>query len=251
MPRREEDVPRGRGRVLSSAVMSVFTVERPVWRRYRPRFEHRAAEYVRAGGHAAIVDERGRVRVLLPVEKRTLTELGLWSLLAIEQRRWRRVKEGPAVGLATARIKPGFVSAVLDWCARDAMHPGPKRTMVLDCIACAACCHDANVVLAEKDLARFREGGRAELAEKAYVKRAKDGVVTLRFADDGRCRLLAADKRCSIYSIRPDNCRAFVAGSEACLAAREETRGFRDGAPVGERVELVEMAGRVPPRAKR
>lgn len=198
-----------------------------------------------------MVDERGVVRALLPVDEKGITELGLWALLAIEQRRWRRVPQGPAKGLAVARIKPDFVDVVLDWCARDAMHEGPGRRVELDCMVCAACCHDANVVLVEKDLERFRRGGRPELAGRAYVKRASDGVVTLRFAKDGRCQLLAPDKRCSIYAMRPDNCRAFVAGSEACLAAREDTLGLRDGAPMGEQVLVYEMAERVSPRSKR
>jgi uncharacterized protein len=226
--------------------MSAFTLERPVWRRFRPKWLSRAAAHVRAGGHAAIVEEEEKaLRVLLAVDERgKLTELGLWSLLAIEQRRWRRVKEGPAEGLATARIAAKFVGVVLDWCARDAMHPGPTRVMELDCIACAACCRDATVVLGEVDLGRFSDGGRAELTRRDYIKRSRDGRITLRFAKDGRCQMLAPDKRCSIYEIRPDNCRAFVAGSEACLAAREDTLGWRDGAPEGEAVQLVEMGKR-------
>jgi len=223
-------------------LMSAFTLERPIWRRFQRRFLTRAAAHVREGGLAAIVDEGENIEALLPVdEKGKITELGLWALLAIEQRRWRRVKEGPAEGLAATKIAPDYVGVVLDWCARDAVHEGPTRAMEIDCTACAACCHEANVVLEEKDLERFRAGGRKELAGRDYVRRALDGKMTLRFAKDGRCQMLGQDKRCTIYSLRPDNCRAFVAGSEACLAAREDTLGWRDGAPAGERVLLVEM----------
>ena len=225
--------------------MSTPSVERPVWRRFRPRWLARAAAYVRAGGHAAIVDERNSVEVLLPVDERgKLSELGLWALLSIEQRRSRRVKTGPAKGLAHVRIRPRFRPAVLDWCARDAMHEGPTREMPLDCMTCAACCHDADVLLDEKDLARFRAGGRKDLTTRAYVRRARDGRVTLRFAKDGRCQLLGPDKLCTIYEIRPENCRAFVAGSEACLSAREETLGLRDGASWEEDVEVIELGPR-------
>jgi Fe-S-cluster containining protein len=203
-------------------------VERPVWRRFAPRFVERAASWVRSGGHAAVVDGE-RVDVLLGATSGRITEPGLWSLLAIEQSRWRRVKEGPAEGLARARVHDAFAAVVLDWCERDETHEGPTRTLFLDCTACAACCMEANVVLGERDLDRFRRGGRPEIAQRAYVRRARDGRITLRFLPNGRCPHLGADRLCGIYEMRPDNCRVFPAGSEACLAAREDTLGWRDG----------------------
>jgi uncharacterized protein len=213
--------------------MSVYKIVRPVWRKFSPQWIERAADHVKEGGHAAIIDAKGAIRVLLGVSERgQITELGLWSLLAIEQRRWRRVTDGPAKGLATARIKPAYEEAVLDWCARDAVHRGATRVIKLDCIKCAACCHAANVLLDDVDLGRFRDAGRNDLTRPAYIRRHKDGRIVLRFASDGRCQHLAGDNRCSIYEIRPDNCRRFVVGSEACLAAREDTLGIRDGAPI-------------------
>lgn len=158
-----------------------------------------------------------------------LTELGQWSLLAIEQQRWRRVKEGPAQGLATAKVKPSYGGSVIDWCDRDSIHAGTTRKIKLDCLECGACCHDANVLLDDDDFDRWREAGRRDLLGAAYLKRA-DGKVTLRFAESGRCQNLQRDNKCKIYEIRPDNCRVFVVGSEACLAAREDTLGIRDGA---------------------
>ncbi|WP_434042370.1 MULTISPECIES: YkgJ family cysteine cluster protein [Sorangium] len=211
--------------------MSAYVVSRPVWRRFRPRFLARAAAHVRAGGHAAIVLPDDKVDLLLSVDAQgELTELGLWSLLSIEQQRFRRVTEGPAQGLATARVKRQYEGSVLDWCERDSVHPGAVREVVLDCLECGACCHDANVVLDDVDLSRWRVAGRGDLAGRAYVQRARDGKITLRFAASGRCQHLCEDRRCAIYELRPDNCRAFVVGSEACLSAREETLGLRDGA---------------------
>jgi hypothetical protein len=215
--------------------MSAYTIQRPIWRKFRPRFLDRAALHVRRGGHAVVVQD-GEVEVILGVDdKGKITELGYWSLLAVEQQRWRRVKEGPAAGLATARIKPHFAGSVLDWCDRDSIHPGPTRTIHLDCLDCAACCHESNVLLDEDDFQRWRDGGRKDLISPAYIKR-KDGKITLRFLpkDEGRCQHLGADKKCGIYLIRPDNCSVFVVGSEACLAAREDTLGIRDGAPPNE-----------------
>jgi hypothetical protein len=147
--------------------MSAYVIERPVWRRFRPTFAARAAAHVRHGGHAAIVHKTGRVDLLLTVgDDKKITELGLWSLLAIEQRRWRRVKVGAAKGLATARVAPKFTGSVIDWCDRDSIHEGPTRTIHLDCLDCGACCHTANVVMDEADLDRFREGGRPDLVHK-------------------------------------------------------------------------------------
>jgi Fe-S-cluster containining protein len=86
-------------------------------------------------------------------------------------------------------------------------------------------------VLDLADFDRWRKAGRKDLLGKDYIKRS-NGKVTLRFALDGRCQHLGADIKCAIYPIRPDNCSVFVAGSEACLAAREETLHIRDGLPV-------------------
>ena len=88
---------------------------------------------------------------------------------------------------------------------------------------------DANVLLDGDDFARWRKAKRPDLAGKAYIKRARDGKVTLRFADSGACQHLGRDNKCRIYAIRPDNCSVFVVGSEACLAAREDTLRLRDG----------------------
>jgi hypothetical protein len=209
-------------------------IARPIWRRFRARFFKNAVAHVRRGGAAAIVpaDERDRIDVLLPIdEKGKITALGRWALYAIEHRRFRYVKTGIAEGLATAMIRAVYEGSVLDFCARDAVHGGATRVMPIDCVTCAACCHDSNVVLDKVDLDRFRDGGRPDLAGRAYVKRAKDGKITLRFLGPGACQHLARDKRCSIYELRPDNCRVFLEGSEACLAAREDTLGVRDGAP--------------------
>jgi Fe-S-cluster containining protein len=211
--------------------MSAYVIVRPVWRTFKSRWLARAAAHVRRGGHAAVIADDGAVEMILGVDHTgKVTELGLWALLAIEQRRWRRVKEGPALGLAIATVNPNFEGSVLDWCHRDSAYRSATRTVKLDCLECAACCHDANVLLDEADFERWRDAGRKDLLGRGYLKRA-DGKVTLRFAESGRCQHLQRDKKCGIYAIRPDNCGAFVVGSEACLAAREETLHLRDGLP--------------------
>jgi Fe-S-cluster containining protein len=208
---------------------SAYEITRPVWRRFATRFLARAAAHVRKGGHAVVEREGGGVDLILGVDAGgKITELGLWSILAIEQQRWRRAKEGPAKGLAITRVSDRFEGSVLDWCDRDSIHEGPTRALHLDCLECGACCHEANVLLDEVDFDRWKKAGRKDLLGRAYLKRS-DGKITLRFAASGRCQNLAADNKCGIYTIRPDNCAAFVVGSEACLAAREDTLHLRDG----------------------
>lgn len=207
------------------------TLARPVWRRFVPRFESRAAAWVRSGGLSAIQRSEKHIDLLLGVDGAgEITEAALWAVLALEQRRYVRVKEGPAKGLFVARAAPHSLYAVLDWCDRDSMHEGPTRAMDLDCLACAACCCDSNVLLDDSDLQRFRDAGRADLTKSAYIKRSRDGKVRLRFIGRGRCQHLMGDNKCAIYAIRPFNCSVFPVGSEACLAARESTLGIRDDA---------------------
>ncbi len=207
-------------------------VVRPVWRRFVPRFYERAVSWVRAGGHALIVHGPRRQELLLTSdEDGEISEQGTWAVLALEQQRTKRIEAGPARGLFSAMVRPHARDAVADWCERDSVIEAPVRVLELDCLECGACCHEANVILYEDDLDRFREAGRPDLASRAYVRRARDGKVTLRFAKGGRCQHLLADNKCNVYALRPFNCRVFPVGSEACLVAREGTLGVRDGAP--------------------
>ena len=212
--------------------MSQSVVIRPVWRRFEERYFDRAVAWVRSGGHAVVAREDGSHWLYLGVDERgRITKASLWSILALDQERRTKVKDGPAKGLVVARVDPHAVEAALDWCERDSIYRKSTRKIVLDCLDCAACCHDANVILYESDLVRFRRGGRPELTTPAYIKRGRDGKVTLRFLKGGRCQNLAPDNKCYVYAVRPHNCRVFPAGTEACLAARESTLKIRDGAP--------------------
>lgn len=219
--------------------MPATTVDRPVWRRFDSRFYDRAVDWVRAGGAAAVVVRSPaarpgarpkRVDMLLRTEDGDITELALWSLLSLEQRRWRRVPLGRGKGLGIARVQPHAVDAVLDWCERDSIHPRPTRRLRLDCLECGACCHDSNVILGDDDLDRFRAAGREDLLGSRFIQR-RAGKIRLRFAPGGSCQHLKSDLKCRIYPIRPFNCSVFPVASEACLSARESTLSLRDGAP--------------------
>lgn len=190
---------------------------------------------MRAGGFAAVFEGDGRfersssIRLLLPRQRggKALTELARWALLAIDIRHWGTLRSGPARGLSSVRIDRQHRDFIWEWCERDSCHPRSTYRIVLDCLACAACCRDNRVVLEDADRRLWHRMGRPELDAKPYLRSAK-GVTLLRLRADGRCIHLAADQRCSIYGLRPANCRAFPAGSEACLAARLDTLGIVD-----------------------
>lgn len=217
--------------------MPAVTVDRPVWRRFESRFFDRAVAWVRSGGAAAVVLPAAgkgapprRVDMLLRTDEGgDIAESAYWALLSVEQRRWVRIPRGKGRGLGVARVQPHALDAVLDWCERDSIHPGPTRRLRYDCLECGACCHDSNVLLYEDDLARFRDAGREDLLTSKFIQR-REGKVRLRFIGKGPCQHLKRDLKCRIYAIRPFNCSVFPVGSEACLAARESTHGWRDGA---------------------
>lgn len=233
-------LPPRRGPRHAPPPMPAATVDRPVWRRFESRFYDRAVDWVRAGGAAAVVVPAARtarsstprrVDMLLGMDERgDIAETAYWALLSLEQKRWVRVPRGKGKGLGIARVQPHALDAVLDWCERDSIHPGPTRRLRYDCLECGACCHDSNVILYPEDLDRFREAGREDLLTSRYIQR-RAGKVRLRFVGTGPCQHLKRDLKCRIYEIRPFNCSVFPVGSEACLAARESTRGWRDGAP--------------------
>lgn len=210
------------------------TIHRPIWRKFSPKYLDRAAAWVREGGHAAVEKttkwgDVKRIDLLLGVdEEGVITEQGEWALLAVELEAHEIVEGGLAKGLARAKCKPQYEEAVLEWCERDAEHVGPTREMALDCLACGSCCHDSNVILFKSDLKRFKKAGRNDLLKKKHIKHKKGGKMVLRFPKHGPCQQLRKNLMCRIYEIRPFNCRVFPVGTEACLAARELTRGWRD-----------------------
>jgi uncharacterized protein len=203
-------------------------LRRPVWRSFQSRFLGNAVSHVRRGGFAAVFHPNGEIKLLLPREPDgSLTEMSQWALLAINVHR-AGAPGGPLEGLAVARVKPKDRAIIREWCERDGASPRSTRSMDLDCSACGACCRDNRVVIEKHDVARWDRAGRRDLAAPPYVRSSR-GTVLLRLATDGSCvHLEQPHNRCSIYDMRPDNCRAFPIGSEACLAARLDTLGIVD-----------------------
>ena len=189
-------------------------VSRPVWRSFDPRWRDNAVAHVQRGGHAVL---RGAPRwtLLLPSDDGDLPELTVWALLDLGLTRVGRTAEG----LATVVLPDRLRDRVTLWCERDATHRASLVRFTFDCQACAMCCRKNRVVLDDMDEARWTAAGRSDLSAESFV-RASRGRRVLRVLPGGDCVHLA-DTRCAIYPLRPDNCRAFPAGSEGCLSARE------------------------------
>lgn len=100
--------------------------------------------------------------------------------------------------------------------------------MSIDCTACGACCASFRVDFHPS--AGEAQGGR--VPEGLYDELNRS-IARMRGTDDAqpRCRALRGTigqcVRCGIYDERPDPCREFEAGSEACLRARRR-HGLED-----------------------
>jgi Fe-S-cluster containining protein len=96
-----------------------------------------------------------------------------------------------------------------------------------DCVACGRCCHHGpqTVHLLEEDEARIllAPGGEEILRRLTVLQPKPPGFRFIRNEGE-RCGALDVSVPgrypCSIYPIRPDDCRIVEAGSPACLEAR-------------------------------
>jgi hypothetical protein len=208
-------------------------IERPVWRSFTEKWLKNAAEWVRRGGAALVWRKTASVPsawLLLPLDADgAMPEMAYWALLALYRDTYTAITRGHAKGLAWSRVQHAYEHEVELWCERDSVHLAPVRKLELDCLACGACCEKNRVVLDGDDFARFTEAGRPELLKKPWVRTVK-GVKLMALQPNGKCVHLQHDNRCDIYALRPDNCRWFPAGTEPCLIARREERGWIDGA---------------------
>jgi Fe-S-cluster containining protein len=205
-------------------------VERPIVRQFKPRYTREIAAHVRGGGHAVVWEGPKRAYMVFPAPKEgDEHDLAVWSLLDMGKSRWKRIEKGPLRGFGTSLVPRDCHEIVRHRAERDSIHEGTTRVMELDCLACGACCKDNEVILDEPDIARFRAGGRPELAKPPYARK-KDGRLVLTLLKSKDCRQLMPDNKCAIYAIRPDACSTFPMASEPCLFSREEELGLVDGA---------------------
>ncbi len=205
-------------------------VVRPIVRSFIHRFVEEAARHVRAGGHAVVWSRPRRALLVVPRPKpEDPMDLGRWSFFDLGKARWGVAKTGPLDGFATLRVPRDCLDIVRRRAERDSVFPGSVRPMRLDCLSCASCCKDNEVILEKRDVVRFERAGKGLLAKTPWARR-RDGKIVLVLTRDKRCRHLARDNKCRVYEHRPDACSQFPKGSECCLFAREEELGIVDGA---------------------
>jgi hypothetical protein len=210
--------------------MATTSVTRPVVRGYKWPFLEEAVLWVRAGGHAVVWLSTRKARLVFPKPRDgDEGDLGKWSALDLGRSDYSVATRGLFAGMAYVRVPHDCYSIVRQRVVRDSIHPGPTRSLALDCLDCAACCKDNRVELDDDDVARFAAAGREELAQPPYARR-EDGTIVLVLRRDKRCKHLFDDNRCSIYALRPSACSTFPPGSECCLSSREEEMGIVDGA---------------------
>ncbi len=210
--------------------MAVKAVYRPIVRSFDAKYVREAAAHVRAGGHAFIWEKKNRaVLVFGKPEEGNEDDFGLWAVYDMGKWRWKEETSGPLKGLATTLVPRDCLWIARRRAERDSIHPGHTRKVAWDCTKCAACCQDNEVILLEEDVARFKKGGRPELAKPPYAKRHKDGRVILTLLPNKRCRHLKASNMCGIYDVRPHACSEFPMGSECCIFAREDILKLHDG----------------------
>ncbi len=195
-----------------------FDVRRPVARSYLPPYIENAVKHVRAGGHAVIRATPSWYLLLPCDDEGDIPELSAWALLDLGVEQHTRVRTGPAKGLVKARVPAKVRPIVEGWIERDSVERKSVTTVTLDCVACGACCRENDVLLEREDFKRWRDGGREDLAGGDFLRAKKR---KLKLLPNGDCVHLRGNL-CGIYEMRPNNCRAFPAGSECCLFAREE-----------------------------
>jgi len=207
----------------------MMTVVRPVVRSFRSTYMKEARAWVKAGGHAVVWESDKRAMLVFPVPKKGDEEdLGMWSVLDLGKQRWDTPTSGPYAGLACSLFPRATLWIAKRRAERDSKWRNPTRRIKLDCLTCAACCRDNEVILEKKDVTRFREAKRMDLVRRPLAA-WRDGKFVLTLLANGSCRHLKSDNACAIYEIRPDACSQFPAGSECCLFAREEELNVYDG----------------------
>lgn len=104
---------------------------------------------------------------------------------------------------------------------------GPPDPLGADCIGCGRCCHHApsTVHFLQSDDARVlaRSDGAALLRRLTVLVDAPPGWRFMRTTEDHCAALEVAAGGlypCTIYDVRPDDCRIVEPGSPACLEAR-------------------------------
>ena len=81
------------------------------------------------------------------------------------------------------------------------------------CTQCGKCCtgKPGTVKISEADIHRLAEhGGFSETRFRAdYTRQLSDGIMTLREREDGACVFYDPNQGCTVYDLRPRQCRTY------------------------------------------
>jgi Fe-S-cluster containining protein len=123
-----------------------------------------------------------------------------------------------------------------------------RQPLRFECTRCGRCCVAGGgyyVFLNEQEA----EGIRARLGlsrswfRRRYLNRLPDGDLVASWHDDGRCVFLDARGECSIYPVRPVQCRTYPFWSEIVTRQQDWQRESRrcEGIDRGREVPVIRI----------
>jgi Fe-S-cluster containining protein len=91
---------------------------------------------------------------------------------------------------------------------------------IVDCTRCANCCRTMRIVITDEDIPRI--AGHLGLAPDEFISTylewdEKEGCYLIKTTP---CPFLGADSKCTIYDVRPENCRGYPFTDKPYFASR-------------------------------
>ncbi|MCQ2069712.1 MAG: YkgJ family cysteine cluster protein [archaeon] len=79
------------------------------------------------------------------------------------------------------------------------------------CEMCGRCCHQPNIVIRPEEVDRVSNAAGIDLGTfmTQYVRQTYDGRILFNKTENGPCRFLGKDKKCTIWKDRPQICDDF------------------------------------------
>ena len=122
-----------------------------------------------------------------------------------------------------------------------------QQPLCFECTACGACCHgdeESYIETNKSEIEKIRQ--HLSLSKKHFNKKHvvqyTDGSLGIRISNAGRCSLLGDNNRCSVYPVRPAQCRSYPFWAEVLknkYTWRSEARrceGINRGKPIDRKL---------------
>jgi len=120
-----------------------------------------------------------------------------------------------------------------------------RRSLCFSCTACGDCCtsgDDYHVYLDGREAGRIRKYLNLSKGwfRRRYLERLESGELVAAFEADGRCVFLGANRQCTVYPVRPLQCRTYPFWPELTgnLKAWQAEAKRCEGIDQGRRVPL-------------